>query len=120
MRPSTQAAPSGCATIVRNTFLGSIVVVVALLVTSCAYALSWHAAATPLQRTAAAGSTSRHAARAPAAKPEQRRAGGADEEACYTALRNADVAFERVYKNDAPGVAWPIELSSALGGVVIR
>lgn len=62
---------------------------------------------------------SERSARVPAARSEQRRAGTA-EEACYTALSDAGVAFERIPKSNAPSVAWLIELSSAIGGVVIR
>jgi hypothetical protein len=56
----------------------------------------------------------------PAAKAEQRRAADSAEEACYTALRDANVAFQRVAKSSAAGLAWPINLTSAIGGVVIR
>ena len=104
MLPIIEAARSRCATIVREISLGAVVVTGALLVTSCAYALSWRAGAPPLR----------------AAKAEQHRTGDANEEACYADLSGAGVTFQRVAKSSAPGVAWPIKLTSPIGGVVIR
>ncbi|HKU45104.1 MAG TPA: extensin family protein [Polyangiales bacterium] len=107
--------------------LASAVVLVALLVTSCAYALTWRAGAAParhrpdkLQRTAAVTKPAKRTASRPAAKPNARRAGDANEEACYAALSDAGVAFTRVQKSSAPGVDWPINLTSAIGGIAIR
>lgn len=110
MPPIIEAARLRCARIVREIPLGSVVVLGALLVTSCAYALSWRAGAISQHSTAGQ----------PAAKAEQHRTSDANEDACYAALSAAGVTFQRVAKSGAPGVAWPIKLTSAIGGVVIR
>src|SRR5262245_7115356 len=119
MLPIIEASRSRCARIVREISLGSIVVSGALLVTSCAYALSWRAGAPPLrasaasharhaqdkvQRTAANRQHSTAGQRAP--KAEQHRTGDANEEACYADLSDAGVTFQRVAKSSVPGVAW--------------
>ena len=42
------------------------------------------------------------------------------EAACYAGLSDGGVAFQKVSKSDAPGVAWPIKLTSAVDGVLIH
>lgn len=42
------------------------------------------------------------------------------EAACYAKLNDAGVGFQMVSKSDAPGVAWPIKLTSAVDGVLVH
>jgi hypothetical protein len=100
--------------------------------------MSWRAGASPAfdppnllsrPRAAAVASNASNAsgapaarassARPPAARAPQPRA-SADEAACYGDLSEQGVAFRRVAKGDAPGLAWPIQLTAALDGVLIH
>lgn len=70
-------------------------------------------------RSAAAAGDAITSTRAPLLPAQQPRASG-DEAACRAGLNDAGVSFRIIPKDQAPGVAWPIELRSAVGGVLIH
>jgi hypothetical protein len=104
---------------------------------TCAYALGWRAGGAisdpfpapsghaTLPRTAAGSRDENRSipasapAPAPAANAQQPRAIG-NESACYAGLNDAGVSFQKVPSDQAPGVAWPIQLTSAVDGVLIH
>ncbi|HKP63940.1 MAG TPA: extensin family protein [Polyangiales bacterium] len=91
-----------------------LVVVGVLFVASCVYALIWRASPDLLARSPRA--TLPHM---PAVAPHSPRAAGS-EAACYEGLSARGVTFQTVPKSEAPGVAWPIKLTSAVDGVLIH
>jgi hypothetical protein len=111
--------------------LTAVGVLGAVLIATCAYALGWRAggvisdpfpasaARVTLPHTAAAPRNDDRSIPAPAANTQRPRA-SVDEAACYASLSGAGVTFQTIPRDQTPGVAWPIKLTSAVGGVLIH
>jgi len=126
-----QLAERRCAMSVLAIKVGVTVGLCTIWVASCAYRVSVHSAASstspvtaaaahspPPRATAVADSEARPTAAA-TARPRQP-SGGGSEAACYAQLHDAGVGFEEVPATKAPGVAWPIDLTTPIDGVRIQ
>ena len=89
-----------------------LVVVAVLFVVSCVYALILRA--NPDLVAAPSPRVTLPRVAAVALQPPR------TEGACYEGLSAAGVTFQTIPKSEAPGVAWPIKLKSAVDGVLIH
>ena len=88
-----------------------------VLFAGCTYSVQWRAKDRTTIAAAEANRPERTAKTlrvAPAPAPARD-----DEAACYAALNDADVSFERIAESRANGVSWPIQLLGPVGGVRI-
>jgi hypothetical protein len=94
-------------------------VLVALLVGGGAYQLGWRVPGLGVPASAPSAGLPRTAA-GPGGESRSFVRASSGESACHAALRDAGVSFRTIAKDQAVGVAWPIELSSGVGGVAVR
>jgi hypothetical protein len=96
---------------------------VAVLFASYAYAFGWRVRDLNADPSAAPSASASLPPTASAARTGRRpipTLAATGEAACYASLNEAGVSFQKLPKDQALGVAWPINLTSAVDGVVIH